>query len=112
MQRIKALRVGGEDADIVWADRLFRDQRALGMVNHDTKIIYLDAGLRGNKMRTFKVLLHEGLHLIEEFMNEDFSEDTINRIAQGMAALLVESKIVNLEELEFGHKGTDKAAIE
>ena len=101
-KRIEAVRVGGENAKVVWNDTLYRDHDALGMVNHDTKIIYLDSGLRENKMRAFKVLIHEVLHLIEGFMREDLDELTLDRFAQAIAVMLVESELVDLEGIEIG----------
>ena len=101
-KRILLIRVGGEDAKIVWAKDLFREHSALGMVNHDTKIIYIDEGLHENKMRAFKVLLHETLHLIEDFMREDLGEETLDRVAQALAVALVESNLVDLEDIEIG----------
>ena len=105
MERIKIINqvhFAGEDYAIVWDRALARKQNATAMVDHDANTIFIDSAIRQNKMRTFKALMHETLHVICSFNGVELTEDDLDRIAQGYAVALADSNIVDLEELEFG----------
>lgn len=89
------VKVLGQDFDVVFLPKE-KMKDALGMSCPDTNTIKLRKCLKGDKLG--EVFIHEVMHSIEQTLNMDLGEDTINNLSVGVYAFLKENGYLTKEK--------------
>lgn len=103
IKQIKYIPIGGEKFRIVWDAEGLTANGNVGELRPLKQELAVHPILRANPTEVFRTILHESMHAIEKFMAFRIDNDTdLERLAQGLGAMLVEIGLVDLDKLKFG----------
>ena len=99
IKNIKSLRIFGQRWGVIWVtpdkqERLLDNQIAKSC-NYENNIYILNS-LSDDK--TFEVLLHEAIHVVDEDLRLGLAESAVNRLSIGIASVLLDNFNVNVKE--------------
>jgi len=111
MRDIRTIRVGARVYTLVWDGELAEELgeasspeatgSCYGVVAHVDRKIILAPDYNKTPDGAFETLLHECIHIIEPFLGQTIDHDTLDAVANLLASLLIQSKIVDPRELSL-----------
>jgi len=109
MKNIDKIVIGSREYDIVWDQEdiasfaedigLDEDECIRGIVNHTKRKICLSPDRIQCPEEAVSTLIHEAMHTLEPFIGREIEHEVIDALANNMTSMLIQSKIIDLDEI-------------